>query len=53
MREENDALRQRSEAAERAVEATRQAAAERAESVKSAIGFVAAMFGLPCAKLVT
>ena len=53
MREENDALRQRSEAAERAVEATRQAQAERAESVKSAIGFVAALFGLPCAKLVT
>lgn len=53
MREENDLLRQRSEAAERAVETARQAQAERAESAKSAIGFVANLFGLPCSKLVT
>ena len=53
MRTENDALRQRSEAAEREVEPTRQAQAERAESVKNAIGFVAALFGLPCSKLIT
>ena len=53
MREENDALRQRSEAAGRAVEAAREAQAEQAESIKNAIGFVAALFGLPCSKLIT
>ena len=48
-------LRQRSEAAERAVEATRQAEAdrlaERRERVKSAIGAIAEIFGMAIPKI--
>ena len=51
MREEHDALRQRSEAAERAVAATRQAAADRAQRVKGAIGAIAEIFGITIPKI--
>ena len=55
MREENDALRQRSEAAERAVAAARQAEAdrlaERQGRVKAAIGAIAEIFGIAIPKI--
>ena len=55
MREENDALRQRSEAAERAVAAARQAEAdrlaERQGRVKGAIGAIAEIFGITIPKI--
>ena len=55
MCEENDALRQRSEAAERAVAAARQAEAdrlaERQERIKGVIGAVAEIFGIAIPKI--
>ena len=55
MREENDALRQRSDAAERAVAAARQAEAdrlaERQERVKGVIGAIAEIFGITIRKI--
>ena len=55
MREENDALRQRSEAAERAAAAARQAEADRLAEwqgrVKGAIGAIAEIFGIAIPKI--
>lgn len=55
MREENEALRRRSEALERGVAAARQAEAdrlaERQERVKAAIGAVAEIFGIAIPKI--
>ena len=57
MREENDDLRRRSEAAERAVAAARQAEAdrlaERQERVKAAIGAIATVFRIPIPNSIT